>query len=248
MRVPRLHYPATLNTGQSLTLNKELSHYIARVLRLKEGARLTLFNGQGGEYAATLQRLQKTTARVHIDAFIDTQTDSPLSIHLIQGISRGERMQYAIQKAAELGAASLQPAFTARCEVKLDEERAKKRQEHWQSLANSACEQCGRTRLMLILPPKKLSACFTVDTQHSPQHARLVLDPNATTQLCDIQATPTMVSLLIGPEGGLSDSEINHAKEQGFHGLKLGPRILRTETATVVALSVINLTWGDFKP
>jgi len=246
MRVPRLYYPSTLSLGEPLTLNKDASHYICRVLRLKEGAQIVLFSGEGGEYSATIQDLQKTSTSVIINEFSNPQTDNQLPIHLIQGISRGERMQYVIQKAVELGASSLQPVFTEYCEVKLDKSRAEKRQEHWQSLANSACEQCGRTRLMHIHPPQKLNTWFSANSDHPAQHLRLTLDPYTQTQLSDIQTQPQTVSLLIGPEGGLSNTEVQHAKDHGFIGLKLGPRILRTETATAAALSVVNLTWGDF--
>ena len=155
-------------------------------------------------------------------------------------------MQYVIQKAVELGASNLHPVFTEFCEVKLQGDRAEKRLEHWQSIANSACEQCGRTRLMTIHPAIKLTQWMKENIQTKDQHIRLTLDPYAKAPLSSIASQPEETTLLIGPEGGLSQSEIELAKQHGFQGIKLGPRILRTETATATALSVINLTWGDF--
>lgn len=247
MRVPRLYYPHAISTGETLELSKEPTHYLNRVLRLKEGASIVLFNGQGGEYTATLQQVKKSNSLVSIKNFVDPQTDALLPIHLVQGISRGERMQYVIQKAVELGATSLQPVFTQFCEVKLTGDRAEKRQEHWQSIANSACEQCGRTRIMEIHPAVKLTQWFSNRPETTKGHIRLTLDPYSNTPLSDIANQPKEVTLLIGPEGGLSNVEITLAKQQGFQGIKLGPRILRTETATAAAISAINLTWGDWR-
>ena len=156
-------------------------------------------------------------------------------------------MQYVIQKAVELGATSLQPVFTEFCEVKLIGDRAEKRKQHWQSLANSACEQCGRTRIMEIHPSIKLTHWLSTHPQEAKQHIRLTLDLYANTPLSDIADQPEEVTLLIGPEGGLSKDEITLAKQHGFQGIKLGPRILRTETATAAAISAINLTWGDWR-
>ena len=246
MKIPRLYYPQNINTGDTTHLTKELTHYLTKVLRLKEGAHIVLFNGQGGEYSATLQNLSKSSSTATIESFTDPQTDPKLPIHLVQGISRGERMQYVIQKAVELGASNLHPVFTEFCEVKLQGDRAEKRLEHWQSIANSACEQCGRTRLMTIHPAIKLTQWMKENIQTKDQHIRLTLDPYAKTPLSSIASQPEETTLLIGPEGGLSQSEIELAKQHGFQGIKLGPRILRTETATAAALSVINLTWGDF--
>lgn len=248
MRIPRLHCPQPLNLGETIELAKETSHYISKVLRLKTGAQIILFNGQGGEYSASLQTQQKNSSTALIESFNDPQTDPALPIHLVQGVSRGERMQYVIQKAVELGASHLYPVFSEFCEVKLQGERAEKRQQHWQSIANSACEQCGRTRLMIVHPPTKLAHWFNNAPQTATSHIRLTLDPYANTPLPNLIATkPSEITLLIGPEGGLSTAEVEFAKQHGFQGIKLGPRILRTETATAAALSVINLTWGDWR-
>lgn len=246
MRVPRLYCPQPLRLDATISLSKELTHYLGRVLRLNVGAQVVLFNGEGGEYLATLDTLNKNDSTATLHTFRDPQTDPRLPIHLIQGISRGERMQYVIQKAVELGASSLQPVFTEYCEVKLDGERAEKRQEHWQSIANSACEQCGRTRLMVIHPANKLTNWLANTPNHDAQHIRLTLDPYVDQHINTLQTQISEVSLLIGPEGGLSDNEVALAKQHGFIGVKLGPRILRTETATAAGLTTIQMKWGDF--
>ena len=248
MRIPRLYCPQDINVGETIELTKEASHYLAKVLRLKTGAKIIVFNGQGGEYSATLLNVTKSGCSAFIESFSDPHTDAFLPIHLVQGISRGERMHFVIQKAVELGATSLWPVFTEYCEIKLQGDRAEKRLEHWQSIANSACEQCGRTRIMTIYPVSKLPQWLHNTPHLDEKHIRLTLDPYATQSLSNINITPPdEVTLLIGPEGGLSENEIALAARNGFQGIQLGRRILRTETATTAALSAVNLTWGDWR-
>ncbi len=246
MRVPRLYLDQPLALQQAVLLDKEASHYLTRVLRLRERAKVILFNGAGGEYLATLTATAPN-ATLLPEYFTEPLSESPLILHLAQGISRGERMHYAIQKAVELGVSTIQPIVSRYCEVKLDQERSSKRQLHWQGVAKSAAEQSGRTQLTPILPAVKLADWLT-QTAPSPDHIGLVLDPRSTTRLSQLPAEPPCeVTLLIGPEGGLDETEIDNAVQAGFSTIQLGPRVLRTETAAVCALAAINLMWGDFR-
>ena len=239
MSLPRFFVATPLALGL-YDLPEAQAHYLSRVLRLNVGAAVQLFDGSGQEYRGELTCVTKKTVQVSLQECLDGLPESSLHIHLGQGLSRGERMDWAIQKATELGVADITPLFTERCEVRLNDERAQKRLEHWQQIAISACEQCGRSTVPVIHPPQSLK-----DWQAAVQaDLKLVLHPVA--QPLTEHAAPTSLAFLIGPEGGLTDTEVTQAAEQGFQPARLGPRVLRTETAPVVALSVAQQLWGDF--
>jgi len=243
MRRTRLHIVGDYDTDSELELEADRSRYVTRVLRLKSGDSLLVFNGAGDEFRATLLRAGKNSATVGIGEKTSTKTETDLRVHLVQGISRGERMDFVVQKATELGVKRITPVLTEHGVVKLDSRRAEKRRDHWEKVAASACEQCGRVRLPLVEAPMALKdwlgrAPANVDAQ-------LILKPGAGTSLADIEAPPTKVCLLIGPEGGFSNGEYVDADVAGFQPVSIGPRILRTETAAVAALAVLQSRWGD---
>ena len=239
MRLSRFFIDAPLSLGQH-ELPEAQAHYIARVLRHAAGDAVQLFDGSGREYQGELIEVGKKAVRVELREAFDGLAESPLRIHLGQGLSRGERMDWAIQKATELGAGEITPILSERCEVRLRDERAGKRLAHWRQVAISACEQCGRSLLPVIHPPLELSAWL----QRIEADLKLVLHPLA--EPWASHAPPRSLAFLIGPEGGLSDAEVEQAKRSGFHAARLGPRVLRTETAPVVALAVAQQLWGDF--
>ncbi|AUG04791.1 16S rRNA (uracil(1498)-N(3))-methyltransferase [Pseudomonas sp. 09C 129] len=239
MRLSRFFIDAPLSLGEH-ELPEAQAHYIGRVLRMAEGDALQLFDGSGNEFRGTLLEVGKKRVVVRLDESFAGQVESPLQIHLGQGLSRGERMDWAIQKATELGVNEITPIFSERCEVRLKDERADKRLAHWRQVAVSACEQCGRSRVPVIHPPVLL-ADWIKQTQAD---LKLVLHPVAEPLVS--HAKPATLAFLIGPEGGLSDAEVDQAQGAGFLPARLGPRVLRTETAPVVALAVAQQLWGDF--
>ncbi|PWY40006.1 16S rRNA (uracil(1498)-N(3))-methyltransferase [Pseudomonas sp. RW409] len=239
MRLSRFFIDAPLSLGEH-ELPEAQAHYIGRVLRMAEGDALQLFDGSGNEFRGTLLEVGKKRVVVRLDESFAGQVESPLQIHLGQGLSRGERMDWAIQKATELGVNEITPIFSERCEVRLKDERADKRLAHWRQVAVSACEQCGRSRVPVIHPPVLL-ADWIKQTQAD---LKLVLHPVAEPLVS--HAKPATLAFLIGPEGGLSDTEVDQAQDVGFLPARLGPRVLRTETAPVVALAVAQQLWGDF--
>ena len=243
MRIPRIHHPAALSSGARIELSDTAANHVARVLRLPVGAPLILFNGSGGEFAATLAAIDKRRVLVDVGSFQDQEREPPLQIWLAQGVSRGERMDYTIQKAVELGVSRIIPLFTEYCGVQLQGERLEKRIKHWQGVVISACEQCGRNRI----PPVDTPVTLTQWLAMPGKGLRLVLAPDAEHSLAQLPEPGGPVTLLIGPEGGLADQEIALAKQAGYAGLRLGPRILRTETAAVAALAAMLGTWGDFR-
>jgi 16S rRNA (uracil1498-N3)-methyltransferase len=239
MRLSRFFIDAPLSLGQH-DLPEAQAHYIGRVLRHSAGDAVQLFDGSGQEYLGELIEVGKKNVRVELREAFAGQAESPLHIHLGQGLSRGERMDWAIQKATELGANQISLIISERCEVRLKDERADKRLAHWRQIAISACEQCGRSVLPVLKPPISLDDWL----KQTQADLKLVLHPVAEPWASHPQ--PSSLAMLIGPEGGLSDKEVEQAKAQGFHGARLGPRVLRTETAPVVALSVAQQLWGDF--
>jgi len=239
MRLSRFFIDAPLSLGEH-ELPEAQAHYIGRVLRMAEGDAVQLFDGSGHEFRGALLEVGKKRVRVQLDETFAGQTESPLRIHLGQGLSRGERMDWAIQKATELGVTEITPIVSERCEVRLKDERAEKRQAHWQQIAVSACEQCGRSVVPVIHPPMPLAQWL----KSSDAELKLVLHPVA--EPLTSHAKPGTLAFLIGPEGGLNDAEVDQAQDAGFHAARLGPRVLRTETAPVVALSVAQQLWGDF--
>ena len=244
MASTRLFVNDTLGSGIELQLGREQAHYLGRVLRLRDGDLLTVFNGDNGEFDAHVTSLAKNSATVVVDTALETATESALKIHLVQGISRGERMDFVVQKATELGVKRITPVFTEYGVVKLNGARAAKRNDHWQSVAIGACEQSGRIRPPLIDAPVDLNAWFGAGTKEADSD--LILRPGAATPLSSIAAPVTKVCLLIGPEGGFSDTEYEDAEIAGFAAVSLGPRVLRTETAALTAIAVVQSLWGDF--
>ncbi|MCJ8169593.1 16S rRNA (uracil(1498)-N(3))-methyltransferase [Atopomonas sediminilitoris] len=240
MRLSRFYIDTQLTLGEQ-ALPETAAHYMAKVLRLKSGDAVQLFDGSGHEFRGVLSEVNKKAVHVHLSEQFAGQADSPLHIHLGQVLSRGERMDWAIQKATELGVNRITPLFSERCEVRLSDERQDKRLQHWQQVAISACEQCGRSSVPQILPPQALS-----DWQAArDEDLRLVLHPEHAQPIASL-AKPQRLALLIGPEGGLSDAEVAAACAAGFSQACFGPRVLRTETAPIVALSLAQQLWGDF--
>ena len=239
MRLSRFYIDAPLSLGEH-ELPEAQAHYIGRVLRMAEGDAVQLFDGSGQEYRGALMEVGKKRVRVQLNEAFAGQPESSLAVHLGQGLSRGERMDWAIQKATELGVNQITPIISERCEVRLKDERAEKRQAHWQQIAISACEQCGRSTVPVIHPPQLLSDWL----KGNEAELKLVLHPVAEPLVS--HAKPASLAFLIGPEGGLSDAEVSQAQAAGFHAARLGPRVLRTETAPVVALAVAQQLWGDF--
>lgn len=239
MSLPRFYVDAELALG-TVDLPEATSHYLSRVLRLAVGAQIQLFDGSGDEYLSEITAISKKVVSVELTKQVAGLPDSSLAIHLGQGLSRGERMDWAIQKATELGVTEITPLFTERCEVRLNDERAEKRLAHWRQIAISACEQCGRSRLPVIHPPKLVAEWI----QALQADLKLVLHPVA--QPLTAHQPPNSLAFLIGPEGGLTEAEVAQAADAGFLPARLGPRVLRTETAPVVALSVAQQLWGDF--
>ncbi|HEX9584030.1 MAG TPA: 16S rRNA (uracil(1498)-N(3))-methyltransferase [Gammaproteobacteria bacterium] len=242
MRKTRLYVDARLATGETISVAGEPARYLGKVLRLEAGARIVLFNGNGGEYEATIIRMQSGRAEISLGEFAEPARESPLRITLAQGLSRGVRMDFMIQKAVELGVAAVAPIATARSVVRLDGPRLERRRLHWRGVAISACQQCGRTRLPEILPPQSLRELLESDTGG----ARLVLSPTATATIDAAKAIESRVTLLVGPEGGLEDAELAAAVGAGYRPTRLGPRVLRTETAALAAISALQCLEGDF--
>lgn len=242
MPISRIFQPIDLTCGVMVQLSSQASHHLITVLRAKIQDDLVLFNGKGGEYLSTITQINKKQVSVQINKFIEREAESFLELYLAQGISRGEKMDYTIQKAVELGVKKIVPLLTERCTVKLDEERRAKKVQHWQSIIMSACEQSGRNQIPELLCPMMLE-----DGLSSVQADwRFVLSPIAVSQLKEMPIQKTQrVMLLIGPEGGLSEAEIGLAGQYGFLPLNLGPRILRTETAAVAAMAVLQYHFGD---
>ena len=238
MRHSRLHQTQKLVTGTTVTLDRDSTHYLGRVLRLKPGDPVNLFNSEDGEFAAQLVELSKQQSLVRILKPVEVQANPQLSIHLGLGLSRGERMDYAVQKSTELGVGSITPLITEHCEVRLSRERQENRQAHWQRVAISACEQCGRSQVPTVNLPQTLQQWLV----NNPEG--ILLDSRADSHLAD-QQVGNSVNLLIGPEGGFSEQELDEARQQAYRVIKLGPRILRTETAPVAALSLLQYLFGD---
>jgi len=240
MRITRFYCPQLNTDSDVFTLPDAAHRHAVQVLRLKQGDTLRLFNGAGLEVNAILEQVSKRTSVVRLSEQLDINNESPLHISLLQGISRGERMDYALQKAVELGVNRVIPVITERCNVQLSGGRAEKRLAHWRGVMVSACEQSGRS----ILPD--LTAIMSLEDALAENKVRcqLVLDPLAEQGFMSVEKHHD-IALLIGPEGGLSDQEITQANGADYQSVSFGPRILRTETATVAALAVVQTMWGD---
>ena len=242
MRIPRIFHPQALAEKHRVALDDNAARHVARVLRLNPGAELTLFDGHGGEYPATIVELGKRLVEVELGAQRNVEVESPLQVTLAQGISKGERMDYTIQKAVELGVSRIVPLDTERSVVNLKGERQEKKQAHWHGVIISACEQCGRNTLPKLLPQQTFDSWL----QNELNGTSLLLDHRANTSIDSLQVNGA-ITLLIGPEGGLSEQERERALEAGYQGLRLGPRVLRTETAALTALAALQSHFGDLR-
>jgi 16S rRNA (uracil1498-N3)-methyltransferase len=243
MRVTRIYVEQQLVSGKGVGLPEQAGLHLTRVLRLDAGAAVTLFDGSGGEYAGTLERDgKKVWARV--GAHDPVERESSLDITLLQGVARGERMDLIVQKATELGVQRIVPVLAERTVVKVDAKLRERKLEHWQAIAVSACEQCGRNRVPKVHPPVSLGDAVAALPAIA---ARCLLAADGREPLTNAVAGATAVVLLIGPEGGLADAERQYALANQFTACRLGPRILRTETAGLAALAAIQASCGDFR-
>jgi 16S rRNA (uracil1498-N3)-methyltransferase len=242
MRNIRVYVDMPLAAGTRISLPAAQSQHLTLVLRLTPGDPVTLFNGDGRDYTGQLVGAQRSAAAVALVTAGEDEPQAPLRIHLGLGISKGERMDFALQKAVELGVDSVTPLFTARSVVRLDAERLGKRQGHWLGVMIAACEQSGRRRLAALAPAASLNDWLTLG-----HLGGILLDHRSNSPLSSIPAPTGDLTLLIGPEGGLSETERAAARGSGFSGVCLGPRILRTETAPLAAIAAIQTLWGDFR-
>ncbi|KZN48663.1 16S rRNA (uracil(1498)-N(3))-methyltransferase [Pseudoalteromonas luteoviolacea] len=241
MRIPHIYQPSDLIINQPTELSEDAVGHIARVLRMGEGDQVSLFNGQGGEYLATIESVSKKSVTVVPTDFIDKCTESPLKVHLGQGISRGEKMDFTIQKSVELGVSEITPLFTTRCGVKLSGDRLAKKHQQWQKIAISAAEQSGRNYITKIHTPMTLEQWLVQQSEE----LKLTLHPRATHSIKTLPEPNHGVRFLVGPEGGFTDEEMHSTSEHGFVDIKIGPRVLRTETAALTVLSALQLQFGD---
>lgn len=244
----RIYLPQKLSTTGVVTLSASAFHYLVRVLRCRDGECLVVFNGDGMDYTAQLRHTDKKSADLHLQTACVNANESPLHTTLLQGLSKGERMDIAIQKAVELGVNVIYPVLTDYCSVKLSDARQQKKHRHWQGIISAACEQSERAKLPLLHPVKALADVFAelppqygwvLHAREQDQHSDQIPSPQPPEQL-------DRLTLLIGPEGGLSAAELALARQAGLQQLTLGKRILRTETATLTALSLAQSLWGDY--
>ena len=236
---PRLWVDLALAPGATVNLSAQAARHVA-ALRLRDGDAVTLFDGRGGEWSAQLLRVGRDRASARLLAWLDLERESPLTVTLALGISSGERMDFAIQKATELGVNAVRPIATLRSVVRLKEERAERRIAHWRGVAIAACEQCGRNRVPVIEPVLPLLEFVSLPAPG----ARILLSPEADKSMKDLTPATTL-TLLIGAEGGLTPEEHADALHYGFVAMRFGPRVLRTETAPLAVLAAIQAAWGD---
>ncbi len=241
MAVPRFHCPVRLTIGHELPLPDTVARHAIRVLRLRVGAMLTLFDGNGGEFSARLVR-DREPATVRIEGYEPVDRESPLPITLVQGVASAERMDFVVQKAVELGVAAIEPVVTARSVPRFDREKALRRQAHWQQIVVSACEQCRRNRLPPVSVPGPFDEWLRSDRGAG---LRLILSTRAQAPLSRVALDGGPVTLLVGPEGGFTDEELFRAERREYVPVALGPRTLRTETAAIAALAVLQARAGD---
>lgn len=241
----RVYVDLELNTGSSATLTKAASHHICNVMRSKVGDDLTVFNGDGNDYHASISGTGKL-ATIEIHSAVPNASESPLKIHLIQGISRGDRMDTTIQKAVELGVHAITPLISNKSQVKLTPERLTKKMAHWQGIVAGACEQSQRSRLPQLQSPVTLSA-FLSELANNDNQTRMVLDPLSTVTIGQVMLLDKDCQMIVGPESGLEDAEIKQCLATGFQGISLGPRILRTETAGPSSIAVLQARFGDLR-
>ena len=241
MRTIRIYQPGPYQLGQTMTLNEAAAQHVGVVLRLTVGAKLTLFCGDNHEYQASITSAHKKTIQVHIEAVTLVNRESPRGIHLAQSIAKGDKMEWIIQKAVELGVASITPLITERSVLRLDAARLEKKQNQWQAISISACEQSGRNCIPVIQP-----ACsFEHFLQNSSASLKWMLSPQAQQSWPSRPEPSAELALLIGPEGGFSPQELSYAAQYQVQSIRLGPRILRTETAAITAMGILQMLYGD---
>lgn len=239
--MPRIFVDKALQIGQNIELPSAAARHVVKVLRLGVGQQITVFNGRGGEYEAEVCELGRRVTRVTITEFHATERESPLTITLVQGISRGERMDFTIQKAVELGVDTIIPFQAHRSTSKLSTERASRRLRHWQGVIYHACEQSGRNRIPTLTPITDLEQIAT-DTDGE---LKLVMSPLGERQLSEIPLGTGAIRLVVGPEGGLDDHEQERLRSAGYEEFRVGPRVLRTETAAIAGITLLQARFGD---
>jgi 16S rRNA (uracil1498-N3)-methyltransferase len=242
VRITRVYVDSPLTPDSDVRLPEAAAYHVARVLRLREGATITAFDGSGADFRCEILSVKGDDVRVRVGARSTGLAESPLRITLVQAVSRSERMDWTLQKATELGVRTIVPVLSARSVVRLDERQAEKKMRHWQAIVAAACEQCGRSVVPEVRVPQDLDRYLASPVREGQ---RLVLSPTGPASLAGLASVGTRVELLIGPEGGLADAELERAAASGFTPVRLGPRILRTETAGIVALTVLQSLWGD---
>lgn len=243
MRMPRIYTVQPLTTGLETELETEAAHRLLQVLRLKPGRELVLFNGDGRDYRAILVKAAKRSAGIKVLGRSEQEPLFPLAIHLGLAISKSERMDFAVQKSVELGTVSITPLITEHCVARVATQRRNNRLTHWRKVAVSACEQSGRRRLPEVHEIGTLKNWLTDHTGGTG----ILLDPAADRSLHQLSPPAHQISVLVGPEGGLSESECELAAQTGFNRVRLGPRVMRAETAPLAAISAIQMLWGDFR-
>lgn len=243
MRVSRLYVPQPLTPNQTVELDEDNAHYVRTVLRLKPGDGITLFNGDGREYVSVLGEVSRKHVRLSVHACSARTVESPLQVILGLGVSRGDRMDLSVQKAVELGANKITPLLTERCVIKFTTEKKQQRLHHWQKIIQHAAEQSGR----MLIPGLTEVEAIQNWVNHQDTGLKVFLDPYAENNLTDLQPTDETVVLLTGPEGGFTEQERKLAVSAGFIPVRLGNRILRTETASIAALAAVQMLWGDFR-
>ena len=240
MRVTRVHCGASLAGQSGAELEGAAANHVSRVLRLRTGAPITLFNGDGWDYPATITALDKGRVKVALHERVPARSESPLLLTLVQGVARGERMDLVIQKSTELGVSRIVPVLCERSVMRLDAGQAERKLEHWRAIAAGAAEQSGRARVPAIDTPLPIAEWLG---RASTAPCRMLLQPDSDSALAEVRSAEA--ELLIGPEGGLTDSEIALARTAGFAPRALGPRILRTETAAIAAIAILQAACGD---
>lgn len=243
MRLTRVYVDTPVAAGKRLVVEGSAANHITRVLRLRNGDALTVFDGSGGEFGARIEEFRKDTVVVSVEAHRALDRESPLPLTLAQGISRGERMDWIIQKATELGASRIVPVFTQRSVVRLDDKQAERKLQHWRAITVAACEQCGRNRLPDLVTP--VDFFDVLPDSFTPGTTRLLLSPSGDLRIDDLRDINTGITVLIGPEGGLDETEQESALAAGFKAVRMGPRVLRTETAAIAALTILQRYFGD---
>lgn len=241
--IPRIHCPQGLAPGATVALPAVAAHHVARVLRLQEGDALTLFDGHGGEWSATIARVVKNEVHAHLLAFDAIEREFLPPVTLVQSIAAADKMDWIVQKCVELGVAAIRPVAAKRSVIRLSGERMERRVAHWQAIAVAACEQCGRNRVPLVAPIVDLPQYLA--EQAVENELRLALLPDGVRRLGDLALPVGKVSLIVGPEGGFDEGELTAVRLAGFAAVRLGPRILRTETAGAAALAGMITLWGD---